>query len=72
MQVLVGDLAEPHLAGAAGIEPDRPELAELGVGHAVADAAGVVQEGAHDVGVERHFDGVPLAGLDGVLGPRDR
>ena len=71
LQILVRDVLEPHFAGSADVQRKRTVRAVLGLGNGIADAAGVVQEGTEDVGIEHELDGVPLARSQAGVRPRN-
>ena len=72
LEILERHVLEPDLACAAGVERDGAEAAELVVGDAAAQAAGVVEKRAQDVGIEDELDVVPLARLQAGDRPGDR
>ena len=59
-EILVADLLEPHLAGAADEQREGAETSRLVVRHAARGRTAVIDERAYEIGVEQDLDRVPL------------
>ncbi len=72
LQIFVRHVLEPDFAGSTDVQSKRAERTEFGLGHRVADAAGIVEKRPEDVGVEHELDGIPVACDQPGPRPRNR
>ena len=68
--VFVRHIFELDFAGAARVECDGAVITDLRIGYAGAGFAAFIKKGPHDIGVEKYFDTVPVAGAQAGIGAR--